>query len=273
MSALCFESINWSPYLWTEDLPGAPPSAERLVAAAAAAGFGWISFDEQLLAAELDAGRSLAVLRRRVEEAGLRVLALHAIAISDDVPATTAAARAFVPALAELGAPWVQVGATSAIGPTLFESTRATASIVGAEGARLAVEFLPFLPVASIAETRELVAATEPGALRAAIVPDTWHFFHGPDDWQALASLRPEEIAYLQFDDHPPLESEDLLLETTQRRVLPGHGEFDLERFVATLRASGFDGVVGLEHLSKADRVRPVEDVTRELAAAAGRFW
>jgi sugar phosphate isomerase/epimerase len=273
MSTLCFEAINWSPYLWTADLPGEPPSAERIVAAAAAAGFEWISFDEQLLAAELAAGRGLAALRRRVEEAGLRVLALHSIALSDDLAAATDAARSLVPALAELGAPWVQVGATDPIGPALFESTRAAASIVGAEGARLAVEFLPFLPVASIAQTRELVAATEPGRLRAAIVPDTWHFFHGPDDWDALASLRPEEIAYLQFDDHPPLESGDLLVETTQRRVLPGRGEFDLERFATTLRAAGFDGVVGLEHLSAVDRARPVEDVARELAEAARHFW
>ncbi len=273
MSALCFEAINWSPYFWTADLPGSPPPAERIVAAAAAAGFEWISFDEQALAAEVAAGRPLSALRRSVEQAGLRVLALHSIALSDDASATRDAARAFVPALAELGAPWVQVGATAALGPALFESTRDAAAIVGAEGARLAIEFLPFLPVASIAATRELVAATEPGPLQAAIVPDTWHFFHGPDDWDALASLQPDEVAYVQFDDHPPLESEDLLVETTQRRVAPGLGTFDLERFVATLRAAGFDGVVGVEHLSLEDRVRPVETVALELAEAARRYW
>ncbi|HPG24816.1 MAG: sugar phosphate isomerase/epimerase [Spirochaetaceae bacterium] len=273
MSALCFEAINWSPYFWTADLPGGPPRAERVVEAAAAAGFPWISFDEKLLAAEQAAGRSIASLRRRVEQAGLRVLAVHALALSDDLESTSAAARALAPAAAELGAPWVQAGATSPIGPALYASTRAAASIVGAAGARLAIEFLPFLPVASIADTRALVAETEPGALRAAIVPDTWHFFHGPDDWEALASLSPDEIAYLQFDDHPPLASDDLLVETTQRRVLPGRGEFDLERFARTFRTNGFDGVVGLEHLSAADRARPVEAVARELVEAAGRYW
>jgi sugar phosphate isomerase/epimerase len=273
VNPFCFEAINWSPYFWTPDLPDCPPPAERIVAAAAAADFRWISFDELALAAEVEAGRPLSALRKQVEKAGLRVLALHSVALNEDRAATISATEAFRPALAELGASWVQVGATSPIGPQLFESTRAAAGIVAQEGARLAIEFLPFLPVASIEQTRSLIEAATSSRERAAIVPDSWHFFHGPDDWDDLASLRPDELAYVQFDDHPSLESDDLLLETTQRRVPPGSGTFDLARFAATLRASGFEGPVGLEHLSRADRVRPVEDVAIELARAAGPYW
>jgi sugar phosphate isomerase/epimerase len=105
------------------------------------------------------------------------------------------------------------------------------------------------------------------------LVVDAWHFVHGPDDWPALESIGAAEIAYVQFDDHPPLASADLLAETTQRRVLPGRGVFPLERFAETIAGTGFDGLVGLEHLSAADRARPVEDVASELVRAALPYW
>lgn len=266
MTGFAFEAINWSPYLGYED-----PDPARLVDAAAAAGFAAISFDEALLAAWTGRGETLAALRRRVEDAGLRPLGIHALAIGDDVAAAVAGVEPLAEAAEALGAPWIQVGGTAPLGSALVEATNAVAARARAAGAALAVEFLPFLPIASIDDTRRWLAAVEaPGA---AIVVDTWHFFHGPDDWDALASLRPAEIAYLQFDDHPPLVGEDLLEETTQRRVLPGQGTFDLARFSATLRDVGFEGTVGLEHLSAADRARPVEAVARELVEAARPYW
>jgi len=143
--------------------------------------------------------------------------------------------------------------------------------VVGEAGAVLAVEFLPFLAVASIADARAMIAGAD--ARGSGLVVDSWHFFHGPDDWPALEALSAAEIAYVQFDDHPPLASDDLLAETTQRRVLPGRGEFELERFARTIRATGYSNLVGLEHLSAADRARPVEDVARELLEASRRYW
>ena len=61
---------------------------------------------------------------------------------------------------------------------------------------------------------------------------------------------------------------DDLLAETTQRRVVPGDGVFDLPSFAETIRSTGFDGVVGLELLSAAHRELAVEDVARDLLAA-----
>ena len=135
----------------------------------------------------------------------------------------------------------------------------------------LAVEFLPFLPIASIADARAMIASPETRG--AGLVVDSWHFFHGPDDWPELEAIRADEIAYVQFDDHPPLVGADLLVETTSRRVMPGRGVFDLERFAKTLMDRGFTGPVGLEHLSAQDRARPVDDVARELLEASRGYW
>ena len=77
-------------------------------------------------------------------------------------------------------------------------------------------------------------------------------------DWQALAALPDERLAYVQLDD--ALEpSDDLQHDTLHRRALPGEGNLDLARFAEALRARRFDGVVSLEVLSDRWRREPVE--------------
>ena len=266
MTEFIFETINWSPYLGI-----ASPDVPRIVRAAARAGFRLISFDTSVLTAFTQTGATLGELRRLVEDEGLSVPAVHSIAIGDDVAAAREAALPLAEAASVFGARYVHVGGTAPLGPALIEATNAVAAVCGQANAVLAVEFLPFLPIASIADARAMIASAE--ARGSGLVVDSWHFFHGPDDWPDLEGLRAEEISYVQFDDHPPLAGSDLLAETTSRRVYPGRGVFDLERFASTLTATGFAGPVGLEHLSEVDRARPVEDVARELLAASRSYW
>ena len=270
MTKFCFEPINWSPFLGGE-LGVESPDVPRLVRAAASGGFDYISFDSSLMEAFTRGGATLADLRRLVEGEGLSVLAVHSIAIGEDVVAAREAALPLAEAASRLGARYVHVGGTAPLGPALIEATNAAARVCAEANAVLAVEFLPFLPIASIADARAMIAGAE--AKGSGLVVDSWHFFHGPDDWPDLAGIRGDEISYVQFDDHPPLASSDLLAETISRRVYPGRGVFDLERFAKTISDSGFTGAVGLEHLSTADRVRPVEEVARELLEASRGYW
>jgi sugar phosphate isomerase/epimerase len=266
MTQFIFEPINWSPFLGVES-----PDVPRLVRAAAGAGYACISFDTSLMAAYTRSGATLADLRRLVDGEGLSVHAVHSIAIGDDVAAAREAALPLAEAASVLGARYVHVGGTVPLGPALIEATNAVALACAEANSVLAVEFLPFLPIASIADARAMIASAE--AKGSGLVVDSWHFFHGPDDWPELEGVRAEEISYVQFDDHPPLAGSDLLAETISRRVYPGRGVFDLERFAKTITDSGFTGAVGLEHLSAVDRERPVEDVARELLAASRGYW
>jgi sugar phosphate isomerase/epimerase len=54
---------------------------------------------------------------------------------------------------------------------------------------------------------------------------------------------------------------------------MPGEGIFDLKRFVSTLRASGFDGIVGTENISRVTRFQPVDQVARKLMETAAPYW
>ena len=266
MASFCFESINWSPYFGQSST-----SVFALVEAASEAGFSWISFDEPLLKGAQRDSISLAELEKAVEGARLKTLAVHSLGISGSTEVDMAAAEQLLLAAMELGAPYLHCGVTGEVDSELRKSVKRIATRARECGVALAIEFLPFLPVASIADTRAIIEACEddgPG-----MVVDSWHFFHGPDSWEELQSLKPSEIAYVQFDDHPALESRDILAETTMRRVLPGLGEFDLDRFAQVFHEMGWQGIVGLELLSEESRNRPPGEVALELMRSSQPYW
>ena len=107
----------------------------------------------------------------------------------------------------------------------------------------------------------------------AGILVDTWHFFFSDDSWEDLTALPLDEIAYVQFDDHPALESDDLLSEALARRAMPGEGRFELERFCGLMRDKGFDGVVSCEILSDETRKLDLDEFARRVYSSSQRFW
>jgi sugar phosphate isomerase/epimerase len=272
MIEFCFEGVNWSPFVGFEK-----PDLAAMIRAAAAAGYRWITLDKASIAYYTGHDGTLETLRAEIERHGLKMLGLQDLSINDDVAAVEADTRTLVATGAALGARYLQAGITAPLGDKVVAATRAAHLICRDAGMDIAMEFLPFLPLASIGQTRDVLDAA--GMTGRNFVVDTWHFFNGPDGrsgeegWAALAGIPVERIAFVQFNDHPPLESDDLLSETIERRVMPGEGIFDLKRFVSTLRASGFDGVVGTENISRVTRFQPVEQVAHKLMETATPYW
>ncbi|NUU23135.1 MAG: sugar phosphate isomerase/epimerase, partial [Streptomycetaceae bacterium] len=91
--------------------------------------------------------------------------------------------------------------------------------------------------------------------------------------WEDLALVRPEQIAYVQFCDAPLPESDSMWRETLHRRVMPGDGVFELERFASTLMESGFDGIVSAEVLNAELRELPVAEFARRAYESTSRYW
>lgn len=271
MVEYCFETVNWSPYLGFER-----PDLLAMVDAAAGAGYRWISFDLPSLAYFVGEQGSLAPLRDAMAASGLHMLAVHSLAISADAARTEALAREAVAIGRQLGARYLHAGVTAAADDAVVAVTRSVDRICRDAGAELAIEFLPFLPIASIDQTQRLLDAA--GLTGRNFVIDSWHFFNGPHDlegggWAALESVPAARIAYVQFNDHGPLASDDLMFETTQKRLMPGSGRFDLRQFAARLRAAGFDGIVGPELLSSSVRDLPIAQTARQLIDATRPYW
>jgi sugar phosphate isomerase/epimerase len=156
-------------------------------------------------------------------------------------------------------------------GPGVVESYRRCADVLDDVDARIALEFLPYKDVRSIADARALVEAVGPE--RTGMILDTWHFFRGPDGWPELEDLDLDLVAYVQFDDALPLAGDDLGDETVHRRALPGDGEFDLAGFSARMIAKGFDGVVSVEILSRALRDLLPAEYAKRVFDSANAYW
>lgn len=263
----CFETVNWSPYFGFEK-----PDVPAMIRAAADHGYGSMSLDMPTIEHYVANGGSLAGLRTALEASGVKLLALHSLAISADLDEVDRITRPLVEACNALGAHYLHAGVTAPVDADVVAATRHAGKMCESAGIGFAIEFLPFLPVATIGQTRELLSAA--GLSKQGLVIDTWHFFNGPDDWPELESVTADEIAYVQFNDHAPLPGgADLLFETTQKRLLPGEGGFDLKRFAETLRSAGFDGVIGPEILSEASRNLSLDTAARRIMQASKPYW
>lgn len=263
----CFETVNWSPYFGF-----AAPDVPAMIRAAADHGYSSISLDMPTIEHYCAHGGSLSGLRTELDKAGVGLLALHSLAINADLDEVDRLTRPLVAACAALGADYLHAGVTAPVDEAVIAATRHAGALCTESGIGFAIEFLPFLPVATIGQTRDLLAAA--GLDKKGLVIDTWHFFNGPDEWAELESVSADEIAYVQLNDHAPLVAgADVLFETTQRRLLPGEGSFDLTRFAATLRAAGFDGAIGPEILSEESRRFSMDEAARRIMETSRPYW
>ena len=132
-------------------------------------------------------------------------------------------------------------------------------------------EFSPLGTVPSIPAALAVVEAA--GVDRAGVVIDSWHFFRGESRWKDLEAVPLGRIAYVQFSDAPDARSDDLLDETMNRRVMPGNGGFELERFASTLLERGWEGLVSIEVLSRDLGRLPVAEFARLAYESTSPYW
>lgn len=267
MHRLVYDTINYSPYV----LESPPPLVDQ-IAAAAGAGFQGIGLDVWSIDLHRERGGSLADLRNALDRHALPCIELQAFVFTDDAAESKQNAEN-IAAIAEVLRPEIIMSGTHVpVDDSVVANLARHAPLVTRTGAKLAIEFLPMMPINTIAKTRDLIARAGLSPAVAGICLDVWHFSHGPDDWPDLEALPLAELAYVQFSDHPPLET-DLNTETLQRRVLPGEGVLELDRFVAAVKRKGYTGPVAAEVISAELRKLSPAESARRIYAATARYW
>jgi sugar phosphate isomerase/epimerase len=208
--------------------------------------------------------------RAAYDAAGLACHEVLALVITGDAARTVAEAERVAGAAETMAARWVNTVFRAAPSGDTAELIARCATIFAEAGSAMAVEFSPLGSLPGLAEAVEVAELAGSGA---AVLIDTWHFSFGPSTWADLEGLPAERIAYIQFDDAPPPESGDLWEETMQRRVMPGEGTLDLERFATVIGASGFDGYVSLEVLNQELRQFPLPSFLDRAFLSMARYW
>jgi sugar phosphate isomerase/epimerase len=233
--------------------------AAALVEAAYAAGFTMLGTTSLLVTPETPD------LYRR---AGLGCHELLGLVVTD-ADATLRSASHVAEQAAMMSASWVNTTFKAISGETAGLVRRCAAMLAEA-GAGMAVEFSPLGPVAALQDGLDMVALV--GNERAGLVIDIWNVSYGPTTWAELERLPADRIAYVQFNDALPRVG-DLQVEAMNRRTYPGHGTFDVDRFVTVVRANGWDGVVSVQILSEELRQVPLAEFTRRAAEATTAYW
>lgn len=268
MNALCFNTMNRSAYLLGDEDPDLPGQID----AAAAAGFTCFGADAWSIDRFVRDGGRVEALAERIAAAGMRTFELPTLMVNQDAAATRAEIERLVAHARVLEPAFVQLNVDSAIDDTVVDGLRRAGDAFGALGVRLAIEYLPWLPaIRDLRSTRALLDRA--GVEGAGVLVDTWHFTESDDTWEELEALPIEELAYVQFDDHPPLESEDLVQETLMRRVMPGEGRFELARFCDVFVRKGYTAPVSCEVLSAETRAMPIAEFARRLFDATAPYW
>ncbi|UOR01334.1 sugar phosphate isomerase/epimerase [Leucobacter allii] len=132
------------------------------------------------------------------------------------------------------------------------------ASEAGEHGTRVALETLPF---SSNAPTLEdgIALVTEVGNPAGGLCVDVWHVHRGGTDYSIIRDRLPAEYLFVvELDDAAAAPVGTLWEDTVHRRLLPGRGAFDVPEFINAIRATGYDGIWGVEMISEHHRSLPL---------------
>jgi sugar phosphate isomerase/epimerase len=254
--------IGW--ILWSGTLGLESPIAGR-IEAARAAGFTRLSVSPLDVARAEEENTSAAELGRRIRDAGLGI-------VMDPVTNWYGGASSPESRFARFSADdslrmseALQVVSITAIGQATSDlPAEEVAGAFGAFcdraaglGAQVHLEFIPMTAIPDLTTAWTIVRGAD--RPNGGILFDTWHFFRGDPDFDALDRIPGERIFAVQIDD-AEAEVRGSMREDTQNRLLPGDGSFDLPRVVGALDRIGALRWVGPEVISPViEAMGPVE--------------
>lgn len=231
---------------------------EDLIDIAAKAGYGaiepWI--------AELDEyvkrGESLAALKRRIEDAGLRVPSAIGFAewiIEDE----TRRKKALETAKRDME--WVrEIGGVRLAAPPIGATKDPLPDLMAAaDRYRVLLELglslgvTPEVEVWGFSKTLKRLGeawliASECGIAGGCVLPDIYHLYKGGSDFVGLNLLAPSAIGIFHVNDYPKIDRAKI---NDADRVYPGDGVAPLHDIFKSLKSIGYTGFLSVELFNK----------------------
>lgn len=133
-------------------------------------------------------------------------------------------------------------------------------------GRNVNFEFLPWCGVPDVTTCLDLLERT--GCANTTIMFDSWHWFRGARDLEALKRIPGARIGSTQWNDAPDVPADELMVEAMEARLLPGEGDIPLVELVRTLDAIGSTAPIGVEVIQKNHESMAPEVVGRRTADA-----
>ncbi len=269
--ALCCSTLTADPF----GVDGA--EVDCWLDAAAGHGFGGLSlWTLHVMAAAPDG--DLAGLRRRIHDRGLTVDVVEA------VTAWATASGVSADADTDLALDTAQaLGADQIIAVTMeaeladpdgaVEGFARLCDRAAARGVRVALEFLPWSAIPTLAAAWDLVERA--GRPNGGVMIDTWHWQRQPGgpSTDVLATMPGGAIQVVQLCDAAPVAGDDLLAEAMTARGLPGDGVVDFAGLADGLAAIGAEPILAPEVFNHALAAEGVDRFAGRQARACAAVW
>lgn len=128
-------------------------------------------------------------------------------------------------------------------------------------GTNINLEIYPDSNIRDLVSARTVVEGA--GESNGGLLIDLWHMGRGGVTYEDLPLLPPGMIRAVELDDAAAVQIGSIFEDTVHRRLLPGEGDMDVQRFLRCIHDAGFDGVYGVEIVSDRQRSLPLEDAAR----------
>ncbi|TFV81225.1 sugar phosphate isomerase/epimerase [Blastococcus sp. CT_GayMR20] len=244
---------------------------DRVLAAAADAGFRGVALDWFTLRAAERAGSDASAVADRVRALGLVVTDLSALGLGADASTDERVSASMARRCAALGIPLCALVLGVPPSPAVDDRIARVGDVFAASGVRLALEFVPYSAVRTLAEARAVCGRI--GHERCGVLVDTWHLARSGGTPADLADLAPSEIACVQLADAAPEAADDPADESRRSRRLPGDGVVDFGAVAAELTKAGYDGPLGTEVLDRRLAAQLPEAVAEACFRAASTYF
>lgn len=167
---------------------------------------------------------------------------------------------------AEVGVSTIKLGSSISAEPLnielMTECFAEFADQTAQSNTSIMIEFMPFAHLNTLAPALDIVS----GANRknAGVLLDIWHMARANVDFSEITKIPKNFIKGIELDDADRYPIESLFLDTIHKRQLPGDGVLDIDTFIKSVLATGYDGPWGVEVISEILRKKPLEQMSQE---------
>jgi sugar phosphate isomerase/epimerase len=162
-----------------------------------------------------------------------------------------------------LGVDNIKVGADDDGRPVSYEQLcagfDALATHAAQVGVRIGFENTPFSHWVKTTE-QAIRFVTDVGNANGGMIVDIWHAYRGGSDYRVIPETLPLEYVFgVELDDGRAEVVGSDLEDTFDNRLVCGEGVFDVPDFINQVRALGYAGPWGVEHMSTEFRALPID--------------
>ena len=131
-------------------------------------------------------------------------------------------------------------------------------------GSKVVYEMIPFAVLNNLKDSLTMIA--DANQKNGGFMLDTWHAYKTNTSFEDIAGIPKKWLKRVELNDgyiRAP-EGMSVLEEATENRFLCGEGEFDLKGIIQAIKATGYDGIYGVEVMNKDLRTWPLEKAVKE---------